>query len=384
MTSEVHDPNYRRGHKNEACDDSGPPLPQTGKIHMLITGLDYECDKVSWAAHGGQRPLDHKHSFAAMKEIAELSGADTLECLFNNQVTKAGVLAAIGRVGKMCGPGDTFIFYFCGHGDQLPSLSGESSGMDQCLCTVDEQGRAGTSMGRDLEFEKAYWLRDDELAKTILAAVRPEAKILVLIDFCHSETICDFTEDSEWAKQKRKAISICAAQDKEVALSDHMQGGIFTNSIAEALMELQQQDTFNVSTLYNKIQYEYKVNGDPNNPQHISIHGCVVRPQQFPWPLQIKRANKQYVSYKRRRFGQGGMPAPAFQSYAAPVSYAAPGISYAAPITYAAPASYSFVATPGGVTYAAPTIKETIKIEETITVDKKKKKSKKNKKSGCC
>lgn len=289
-----------RSHKNEQCDDSKPYLQHRGKVHMLITGLDYACDTISWAAHGGQRPLDHRFSFEAMVEIAQLSGADTLECLFNEQVTKANVLAYIDHVGRMCGPEDTFIFYFCGHGDQLPSLTGKE-GMDQCLCTVDEQGRAGTSMGRDMNFEMQYWLRDDDLAKAILDAVTPQAKVLVLVDCCHSETICDFTEDSEWAKQQRKAISICAAQDKEVALSDHMQGGIFTNSITEALMELQTLDSYNVSTIFNRIYDEYRKNGDPNNPQHISIHGCVHHPYECAWPLQIKHAQRQYISPKRRR-----------------------------------------------------------------------------------
>jgi hypothetical protein len=323
-THAYSDLNYAASHTDEKCADTSPMLQPNGAVHMLICGLDYSCDKVSWASHGGKKPLDHKFSFDALVEIAQLSGAQ-YETLWNEQCTKPNILAKIADVGRRCRAGDNFVFYFCGHGDQLQTRAGKAtsggSGMDQCLCTIDPiEHKAGTSVdGRDAAFEDMHWTRDDDLATAIIGAVNPSAKVLVLCDCCHSETICNFNARPEWAQRKQRALSVSAAADKEVALSDGMHGGIFTNSLTEAIQDLHKMPTYNVSTLFNRVHDEYAEHGNKSMPQHISIHGVTSRPMEAAWPLQARKGSGPYVAPRRRGL-TGIKDASTIGTYGAPTS----------------------------------------------------------------
>lgn len=47
------DLNYAASHTNEKCADTNPMFQSNGTVHMFICGLDYSCDKVSWASRVG-------------------------------------------------------------------------------------------------------------------------------------------------------------------------------------------------------------------------------------------------------------------------------------------------------------------------------------------
>merc|ERR1719433_2140188 len=143
-------------------DDSKPPVPNTGRVHMVISGIDYSCDKQSWAGPPphGNGPLDTKYAFEMMKDLAWKSGAQYMT-LWNEECTKERICQAIAEVAAKCGPNDTFIFYYTGHGDRLPRRDGSQidGGFDESLCLVDANGNTDDP---SMQYRNQVWLRDDD------------------------------------------------------------------------------------------------------------------------------------------------------------------------------------------------------------------------------
>ncbi|CAJ1331760.1 unnamed protein product [Effrenium voratum] len=104
------------------CDSVPDDIP--GEVHMLIVGLDYSCDRVSWA---GKNPLDTKFAVDIMEDLARQCEVTTLEKLWNQQATKENVVAKIQEVASKCGEDDYFVFYYTGHGDQLVSVDDDEN-----------------------------------------------------------------------------------------------------------------------------------------------------------------------------------------------------------------------------------------------------------------
>jgi len=287
--------------KNEAVggawwwDDVGDV---EGEVHVVICGIDYTCDRQSWA---GRKPLDTKFAFDMMVGLCEACEVDTLKTLWNEQCTKEGILAAIEEVGAACGENDYFVFYYTGHGDQLPNVEGNRGGaaggsqeaMDQCFCTVDEDGNTDDAT---MQYRKQVWLRDDDFARTVIDAVHDDCNILVLVDACHSGTICDF-HSGLWAQEgQTKSISISGCSDKQTSAGTG-RGGHFSRSLVNSVMELQQEhgedETYSVGTFYDKVLENYVESKNPGHTQNIEIHGCGLRPHQMAWPLIPK---EHYIS----------------------------------------------------------------------------------------
>ena len=79
-------------------------------------------------------------------------------------------------------PDDMFVFFYSGHGLNLPDLDGdESDGEDEAFATPDYDG--------DLCAETC--LVDDDFARYLDKFIPTHAKILVITDCCHSGSICD-------------------------------------------------------------------------------------------------------------------------------------------------------------------------------------------------
>mmetsp|Transcript_105823 Transcript_105823/g.294533 ORF Transcript_105823/g.294533 Transcript_105823/m.294533 type:complete len:302 (+) Transcript_105823:64-969(+) len=270
---------------NEAITDSEEVMDRTGEVHMIICGIDYSCDTATWA---GQNPLDTKFAYDMMLQLAQQCGVSTLQCLWNQEVTKENVANVIGQVGEKCGPDDYFIFYYTGHGDRLTDDDGdEESGMDSALCFVGPDGNA--------EPRGEVWWRDDDFAATVCGALTPDVKVLVLVDCCHCESIMDFKQDSSWADRMQQAISISGCEDEETSAGTG-KGGMFTRAMTAAIQWLQEngeEDGYMVSALYNRTLEEYEARKLPGHRQNITVHGCAIRPQDLPWPLVPQG---QYVS----------------------------------------------------------------------------------------
>lgn len=264
--------------EDEEVED-GVPADLEGEIYMLACGIDYSCDK-TWA---GKNPLDTKPAWQMMQDLAFDCDA-SVSALFNEQCTIAGVTAAIQEVGGMVGPGDYFVFYYTGHGDQLPDDDrDEEDGQDSALCLL---GADGNTEPRD-----QVWMRDDHLAEVITDSVTPEAKIIILADCCHSGTIMDVTR-SCW--KDFTALSIAGCQDNQTSAGTG-KGGMFSRALTRAIEELAQagEEGYSVAEVYNKTLQYYKEHKQAGHTQNITIHGCGVMPKDLAWPLSPEES---YVS----------------------------------------------------------------------------------------
>lgn len=308
---------------NQKVDDQescfyGRPEDVPGEVHMLIVGLDYSCDRVSWA---GKNVLDTKYAVDMMEDLARCSEVASLEKLWNQQCTKENVIAKIQEVAGRCGEDDYFIFYYTGHGDQLISQDDdEEETHDQCFCLVDANGSTDDAT---MTYRHQVWLRDDDFVDAVLEAIDETANVLVLVDACHSGTICDFNSGL-WAERGQKAISISGCADAQTSAGTG-KGGHFTRALTRSVQELQAQlgldANYSVGQLYNKTLENYEESKNQGHRQDIEIHGCAVYPAEMVWPLAprqpyISRANMQGMTSQNHFQHQGMQPAPANWSLA--------------------------------------------------------------------
>ena len=97
--------------------------------------------------------------------------------------SRAAILSAMAKLQGAAAPGDTVVFYFSGHGAEAPDLSGdEGGGYDEILLPADAAGWKG-AIGA---VENA--LLDDELQVWAQSVLDKGAKLVGLIDACHSAT----------------------------------------------------------------------------------------------------------------------------------------------------------------------------------------------------
>lgn len=97
--------------------------------------------------------------------------------LTNAEVTKANLLARLRALVEKAGPGDAALFYYSGHGAQLPDLNDgdEDDNLDEALVTSDFNRK-----------DPATWLLDDHL-RGELSRLRTK-RALVILDSCNSGT----------------------------------------------------------------------------------------------------------------------------------------------------------------------------------------------------
>ena len=92
--------------------------------------------------------------------------------------TRENLLRAMRWLTEGCGPGDSLVFLFCGHGVQEVDLNGdEVDGYNEALCPVD--------------FERSGVILDDEINETVVRPLGRGVKLHAVMDTCHSGTILD-------------------------------------------------------------------------------------------------------------------------------------------------------------------------------------------------
>lgn len=216
---------------NAACCGPPPPISaankpsllhdhivkKAGDVHAIVCALDYKKTTC---------PLTCTVDGKNLMDLARQCGVSNLMSLFDEAATVKNVSKVVKQVGCQCKPGDTFVFFYAGHGTNVPCIRdrAEADGQDEAYCLVDERGGVGTSS----------LLRDDDFCELITTCVPKETKVLVMSDCCHSGTICDFGSPV-WAG--RQAISISGCKDEQTS-GDTGKGGIFTHSVLMAVQAL--------------------------------------------------------------------------------------------------------------------------------------------------
>eukprot|EP00931_Biecheleriopsis_adriatica_P077629 TRINITY_DN5114_c0_g1_i1.p1 TRINITY_DN5114_c0_g1~~TRINITY_DN5114_c0_g1_i1.p1 ORF type:complete len:480 (-),score=93.60 TRINITY_DN5114_c0_g1_i1:17-1456(-) len=262
-----------------------------GDVHCLVCGLDYSCDKVSWAGPPptGGGPLDTGYAFKGMQGLMEKCSVASMKKIWNQECTRQGMRAAVAEVGSKCKPGDYFVLYYTGHGNPLakttPALPGKET-EDQCILTVDEFGSVDDAQ-MSFEFRNRTWLRDDEFADILVTGVPKGVKMIMLLDCCHSATMCDFDEDNCWAQLGNQAISIAGSGDSETSAGTGA-GGKFTRALSRAIAAMQQagKEHYGTDKIYNVTLKEYQAHQHDSHQQTISIRSINVHPGELVWPLE--------------------------------------------------------------------------------------------------
>lgn len=168
-----------------------PPAVAKAEIHALLIGVaDYEYLDADLQGPGfdvalmAQTLLARGVAPAAITALTTMPDAPGMpDGMALGLPRKAAILAAMDALTDAAKPGDTVLFYFSGHGSQAPDTSGdENGGPDEILLPMDATGWKGAvSM-----VENA--LIDDELHDWASSLTARGAKLLGVIDACHSGT----------------------------------------------------------------------------------------------------------------------------------------------------------------------------------------------------
>lgn len=251
-----------------------------GNVVCLIIALDYrysphEAEQLNCSkdAEVFYRIVDRTDD-QVQREVKRVLDHDVKDANFPGRDVFLKLLIESAR---KCRPGDWFVFYYAGHGDNVPDRTGEeASGFDQAFVLPNK---------RTLELDDASMLIDDEFALHLDEHVPAGVRILVLCDCCHAGTICDI----DTFKYNHDIYSISATQDDEEAEEKGgllgSQGGTFTNSLKDAMAELSMQyqdDEFSIEQVAEKAK---KRVAGRTREQHCTFQWSGPDPSTVAWPL---------------------------------------------------------------------------------------------------
>lgn len=115
---------------------------------------------------------------------------ENITLLLNEQVIKRNILNCFEEIATKSHVGDLIVFYFSGHGSQIPDLNGdEEDGFDEVLCLWDVNPDTGENI-----------LLDDELG--VLLRKYNNKEVVVIIDSCHSGTCTRNIVSTGWWRDK--------------------------------------------------------------------------------------------------------------------------------------------------------------------------------------
>ena len=92
--------------------------------------------------------------------------------------TRANILKGFDSLTALLKTGDEAFFHYSGHGLQIPDYNGdEESGYDSAIAPID--------------FTRSGFISDDIIRTNLIQKVPSGANLYVVIDACHSGTMCD-------------------------------------------------------------------------------------------------------------------------------------------------------------------------------------------------
>ncbi|KAJ1408077.1 Caspase domain [Sesbania bispinosa] len=158
----------------------GPPPNPYGPKRAVVVGISYR---------NSRHEIKECNNFAKLMRsllIKNFDYPDSSIILLTEEYPDGSKLLPIKKNIKMamhwlvegCQPGDSLVFYFCGHGSQQRDYSGdEVDGYNETLCPLD--------------FETDGEIVDDEINATIVKPIPPGVRLHALIDASHSGTVLD-------------------------------------------------------------------------------------------------------------------------------------------------------------------------------------------------
>lgn len=250
----------------EGFHDSG------GEVRVLIVALNYDySDGNELTGISDGKRMVNLCRRAEVEDVTFLK--DDVPMDSDEFPNRKNVRNAIKEVASRCGDDDYFVFFYAGHGENVPDAPpmDEDDGMDEALVTP----------GPDGDLDPQYFFVDDELAALLKAHVPPACRILVLFDCCHSATMVDI-DSFVWGNHKILSISAC--QDNEES-TDTGRGGVLTIAIDRAMSDLARargEQEYSIDAIYKRIVRHAASMADD---QELSISHANMDPGNTAWPL---------------------------------------------------------------------------------------------------
>ena len=140
---------------------------------------------------------------------------EQIQVLLDGEATRAGILSALDRwLIESSQPGDRVLFYYSGHGFQMPDADGdEEDRLDETLVSVDTEP--------DSQGGYRNMISDDELKARFDRLA--DRQTTVIIDSCHSGTITRSLLDpgDTRARKTLDPGSVSPTRDFSKSLADH-------------------------------------------------------------------------------------------------------------------------------------------------------------------
>ncbi|CAE8710560.1 unnamed protein product, partial [Polarella glacialis] len=241
-----------------------------GAVRILIVALEYQyVPEAVLTCHKDARTIFR---------VAKRAGVEDITVVTDKQgvgspgfPTRRVVLGHIRQVASRCQPGDWFVWFWAGHGVNIPDENGdEESGWDQAFVTPNDKG----------QLTAAALLVDDQFAKALDTYVPDGVRILCICDCCHSGTICDI--DSYLYRHEIYQIS--ASQDNEEA-EDIGIGGVLSTALRRAVRKLSIKygsQEFSIQDVFDSCK---KYARRMTDAQELSFQFSGGDPGKTAWPL---------------------------------------------------------------------------------------------------
>jgi len=143
--------------------------------------------------------------------------------------TAARLRKELAALAQKAGPNDAVLFYYCGHGTQIPDLNGdEADGWDEALATADQKPDLLTTADH-----LKLVLSDDEISD-LLANFRTK-NVTVIFDSCHSGT----------AVRAGEGLSFVDAEGVHIPMSDEQN---VARKLVEAAQDAKRKQPKGVAT----------------------------------------------------------------------------------------------------------------------------------------
>jgi hypothetical protein len=241
----------------------------TSKARALIVGLTHvdPSHYDNWDGRSGCWGCDD--DAANMRALLEREGYQ-VTMLVDAAATLKAVQDALAAVAKDAKSGDTFFFYYSGHGDRVKDQKkgtkghDETDGWDETLCLFDGQ------------------LRDDVLNETWVRFPKGSA-IFILSDCCHSGTnyrglgsatrTVDFVRDLNGdPRMKASLLHISGCRDEQVSIGEE-EGGVFTTVVVNTWNKGRFQGTWDTfhDAIVNGLTTGQQPQGNLYGPDSMSL-----------------------------------------------------------------------------------------------------------------
>jgi hypothetical protein len=230
--------------------------------YALSIGLNV-VDPAHYGGWNGKLTAPEKDA-ADITALAKAAGFST-DIVLRDKATRKNVISAIENAATNLRAGDIFLFYYSGHGGQLPDLDGdEDDGKDETLCLYDGQ------------------LLDDEL-KLLWGKFNEDVRIFMLSDSCHSGSVA-------------KEVYNLIARSDETAIK------AIPPEIAQAAYNANRTFYDNLIFSVNQAKSAFSVNDIKANVRLIS--GCQDNQSSYDGPFNSAFTQKLMVVWNGGKFSR--------------------------------------------------------------------------------